>query len=334
MEKQLRKIQKGQKVLKYIVEQLSAIDAPVAMMYGTLLHELRKGEGDCIIPRTNDKDFDIVVFEEHFSLVASMRDEIFKRFRWDLTVRENHTNLFLHINPHGQGLSRGFQIDVYGFKCDMENELIYFPWDHVVLRMHDFLPLKRYKTVPLPDNSIIHTDALVDFPAVSIPYNPRCIMTSLYGPSYMTPMEKGTYFLNKQGYLASKDYAVCQKESTTSSDVEEFIRQRSFCQKEKVDALVDSASFWGKWRKEVEKKKKLIETEKQKNIRPGKKYTDHFDRKPIEGKVDESGSITFSSNAAVPINAERGSSGNDGSDISMSSGASSLGKTGVLTCVK
>lgn len=277
MERQLRKIQKGQKILKYIVEQLSTVDAPVAIMYGTLLHELRKGEGDCIIPRTSDKDFDIAVFEQHFPLVAAMKDEIYERFGFEVYLKESN-HLFLTIKPHGQAIGKGFQIDVYGFKCDVKNELIYLPWDHVALRMQDFLPLRRYKTVPLPENINVKKDALANFPSISIPYNPRCIVTSLYGPSYMTPMEKGAYSLNKQGFLAAKDYSVCQIESTTSSDIQEFFRQRSFCQREEVDALVDSASFWEKWRKDVKKKKKLIERKKQREITQAKHESYHLDQ--------------------------------------------------------
>eukprot|EP00957_Ditylum_brightwellii_P191876 14606683-Ditylum_brightwellii.AAC.1 len=170
------------------------------MMYGTMLHELRNGTGQCIIPRVDDKDFDIAVFERHFHVVLGMKDDIMEKFGWQMSDI-NMERLFLQIHPPQQKIGKGFQIDVYGFKCDIRNQLVFFSWDHVALRMQDVLPLSRHKTVPIPASvadKLQSNNQLQVVPALRRPFNAPCIMKSLYGPGYMQPTERGNYFLNKR----------------------------------------------------------------------------------------------------------------------------------------
>ncbi len=259
---QQKKVIQAQKILSYIVEQLSAIGAPATMMFGTMLHELRNGTGHCVIPRVDDKDFDIAVFERHFEVVANMKDDILQKFGWEVTRPHNPENPgahFLFIHPPKQRVGKGFQIDVYGFKCDKMNQLIFFDWDRDALRMQDFLPLMPYKTVPVPDTDTDHlrkNQHLEEIPAFSMPYNVPCIAASLYGPNYMQPAEKGSYFLNKQGYVAANGYDACRNKDLSSIEMQERIRQQSFCQAEDLNVVATTAEFWRKWKKQIIRREK------------------------------------------------------------------------------
>lgn len=227
-------------VIYFIIERLSLIGAPVALMYGTLLHEFRNGTGSCVIPRADDKDFDMAVFEEHFHLIKDMRKEIESMFGFTVGSYTKR-RLFMILYPPG---TKSFQIDIYGFRCDNTNKLIYFPWDAVAVQMKHFLPLVKHKTLPVDTNSTSVSEHLYH----RVPFNPRCLLESLYGKDFMTP--KSGHFLLHSAFT-HPEYAICEKEMNVF-EKEEFIRQQSFCQSNNFNVLTNK--IWRKWMLEEEEK--------------------------------------------------------------------------------
>uniref|UniRef100_A0A7S1FN09 Beta-lactamase-related domain-containing protein n=1 Tax=Corethron hystrix TaxID=216773 RepID=A0A7S1FN09_9STRA len=218
----------AEEVIYFIVEQLSKIGAPAALMYGTLLHEFRNGTGPCVVPRADDKDFDIAVFEEHFRLIADMTQEIESMFGFKVVTYEKQS-LFLSLVPPGQkkpGI--GFQIDVYGFQCDDTNRLLYFPWDDVAVRTEHFLPLLKHKTLPVDTRRTSdETEPLYHH----IPFNPRCLLANMYGEDFMTP--KIGHFIQHDVFSRLESFR-CEQ-TMTVLEHQEFDRQQSFCQSRQID---------------------------------------------------------------------------------------------------
>ena len=213
-----------QEVLHFIIERLSQVGAPAALMYGTLLHEFRNGTGPCVIPRADDKDFDIAVFERHFHMIVDMQEEIKSRFGFwtgGSMIKKGRLMMVL-LPPDQKKVGTGFQIDIYGFRCDDANGLIYFPWDEVAVQMKHFLPLVKHKTLPIDSNSEDVLEPLYHH----IPFNPQCLLPNMYGHDFMTP--KRGHFIQQNAFSHS-EYAGCKKEMNLF-EKKEFIRQRSLCQ--------------------------------------------------------------------------------------------------------
>lgn len=222
----------AQEVLYFIIERLSQVGAPVGLMYGTLLHEFRNGTGPCVIPRADDKDFDVAVFPEHFHLIVNMTEEIDSLFGF--TVKKLEKNrLYIALAPR-QKTGIGFQIDVYGFRCDDENGLIHFPWDVVSVQMTHFLPLVKHKTLPTTDTN--STNGISEPLYHYMPFKPRCLLANMYGVDFMTP--KNGHFIQRDAFTHS-EYAGCEKEMT-AFEKEEFVRQQSFCQPERMNVLTNT----------------------------------------------------------------------------------------------
>jgi len=233
----------AQQILFFIVRELSHIGAPVTLMFGTLLHEYRSGKrSPCVIPRADDKDFDIAVFEKHFFTILGMRKEIEERFGWHMTMAEKN-RLFAFIHPRNQRVGTGFQIDIYGFTCDSEMKLIYFNWEMATFRMRDFLPVQQHKVLPISVTSNSSRDSLALSPSFMVPSNTECVLSSLYGPKYLQPMKKDSYVIERDAHLAANNFTVCLEQSSASDLEENIIYQQQLCQSEGADQIAQK-EFW------------------------------------------------------------------------------------------
>jgi len=216
---QYEKVAVAENIISYIVKELHDVDAPVSLMYGTLLHEHRNGTGPCVQTNFYDKDFDIAVFPPHFHLIVGMVEYIRDNFGW--TVRSlNRERMYLtFIHPH-QRVGTGFQIDVYGFNVNTPSVgLIYFPWDKVTLRAQSFLPLVRHKSIPYNSSLSFDQDSNL---FLYRPFNVPCLLENLYGSDYMTP-KKG-HFLRKIAY----DNPACTNQNLNEDEQMELDRQLTF----------------------------------------------------------------------------------------------------------
>ena len=204
-------------VLHFIFDRLDQVGAPVAITWGTLLHEFRNGTGPCVVPRADDKDFDITVFEEHFKMIYDMRGEIQSKFGFYPKVRPG--KLFMILQSPGQSKpGSGFQIDIYGFQWDHSNGLVYYPWDDVAVQMNLLLPFVKHKALPI--------DAMPSSNASRPlyhhrPFNPGCLLANEYGPDFMTPQQ--TKFYRRDAFNHSGDYEGCNKAMTVVEE-KEYIR--------------------------------------------------------------------------------------------------------------
>ena len=211
------------RVLAFVVEALDGYGIPVAIMYGTLLHEYRNGTGDCVLHRLDDKDLDIAIFKHHIPLVLDMNKELEEKFGWTIGFKDVAKG-YLQIHPFDDRRKEkkvpdqvSFQIDVYGFSCDEERRMLNFEWDRAAVSMNGFLPLTRHKTV-MDRTSYLH-----------IPFDPACLLANMYGPDYMTP-KKTKYFRTK-----AHDDPRCHS-SLNADQEKEFERQLEFCKPVEIEA--------------------------------------------------------------------------------------------------
>lgn len=156
-------------------------------MYGTLLNEFRNGTGPCVKYNVMDKDFDIAVFETNFHDVVALKDEIHSLFGWKVGLLQEDQLIMVFFSPNQTQLAQGFQVDVYGFKTDHPRKgLIHFPWDRVTVATDAFLPLVKHK--PIAQNYTNRDESLqLHF---YMPFNPKCLLTNLYGSDFMTPKNR------------------------------------------------------------------------------------------------------------------------------------------------
>ena len=137
-------------IMRFIVQRLRSIGAPVAITYGTLLHEYRNNtDNPCFVPRYNDKDIDLTVFEKHFDVVLNLDDELRSLFGWGIAL-SHPGRLFLDIAPVDKKSELDFRtavndegtptlkIDVYGFRCNVPNGKLHFPWDNVTVSIDSY----------------------------------------------------------------------------------------------------------------------------------------------------------------------------------------------------
>jgi len=211
-------------VTAYIVRELDKIGVPVSIMFGTLLHEYRNGTGPCVQENFRDKDFDIAVLSIHFETVVAMTDKILKKFGWKVLYL-NEKRLFLALAPRRQKkMSKGFQIDIYGFQSNTPREgLIYFPWDNVTVAMNAFLPLVKHKTLAYDDAG---NQSLASGEEQRLyfhkPSNVPCLLSNLYGSDFMTP-KKG-HFIRQIAY----GNPVCENKTLTAREQVALERQLAF----------------------------------------------------------------------------------------------------------
>ena len=243
---------KVEEVLDFLVARLhNKFNAPVALMYGTALHEYRSGinhinhqtiqddpqnnttsqqhdekyDDPCLHPNVNDKDFDIALFQPHWHYIISKEftEEIQSKFKWTIAYNAAmKKTTFATMYPNGQ-FKKAMQIDVYGFQCNTtggSNDTILFPWDGVRIARDSFLPLRKHKSILLPDgeykmynhikNNNVTTaadgnitnlnhngnhnnnddgdgDGRHHVPRYYMPYNPSCLLENIYGSDYMIP---------------------------------------------------------------------------------------------------------------------------------------------------
>lgn len=217
-----RALLQTEEVLAYLISRLDEIDAPVTLMYGTMLREYRNGtSGPCLIPDHDDKDFDVAVFPNHFKYVLMLEDEIRRLFNWkfwysDMTKGRMYVMMKDAAVPYQGG---HYQIDVYGFQCkDDDVGHIYFPWDMVTIASDGFLPVKKHKlvkevvssfsrnttTTTNADNRTRTTTVVTTDdrrrrrPGFYMPNDPPCLLSNIYGSDYMTP-KKGSSSQAKWG---------------------------------------------------------------------------------------------------------------------------------------
>lgn len=125
-------------------------------------------------------------------------------------------------------MNAGFQIDLYGFSCDIERKLLFLDWDMVTVRIEDFLPMISHKTLPNSKSSNLSSGALASPPSFALPFNTHCLLSIWYGASYERPLQKESYPFEYDGHLAAGNFSDCNKEKSVL-DIEESIQQQRFC---------------------------------------------------------------------------------------------------------
>lgn len=222
----VQRIGQAEAMVSYIVTRLYEINAPVTILFGTLLHEYRNGTGSnpCVTYELTDKDLDIGLFEAHWHVVYSMRSELSELFGWRVKI-QNSVRLMMVMVPPGfkeKGSVDNFQIDIYGFKTNHPKEgLLYFPWDKITFAIDGFLPLRKYKSIPpLTDfKNSVEKDLFIN-----VPYNSECFLKNQYGDNFMTPDKSRGYF-----WTHSAMNSPCNSlENVTKSEMKELQRQLSF----------------------------------------------------------------------------------------------------------
>ena len=223
-----------QEVVRFIVDKLAEKEVPISIFYGTLLLEYRNGTGPYFFPEPHDKDIDLVVFERHFDLVLQMDDDLRRLFGWGVsTVVDDR--LYLKIKPlHHRIIGRRLdqkQVDIYGFRCIEDENLIHLPWDNVTVRLDSFLPFTEYDR-PIPG---IFSGSHSSF---SLPLDPACLLPNMYGGDFMTP-KKG-HFIQQKAY----DNPVCQTRQLSKSQQKALEQQLRFCSpQESINDDVSASSL-------------------------------------------------------------------------------------------
>jgi len=250
-------VNQADEILSYLVTKFTEVDAPVILMFGTMLYEFRNhtctNETDpCLRPNDLDKDFDIAIFPMHFPYIDNvLKNEISKKFGWTFQSLDSDRipmkqNLFGTIVPNNIRYGKKFQIDVYGFHCSASNDLIHFPWDVVTISKNAFLPVVRHKSLLSIDDYRIAADTTTtnysnsgnqtiqqssnENPVIYMPYNPKCLLTNIYGSDFMTP-KKGKTSQAKYGTEHGRQAhgnPDCNSKLTEAEQIE-LERQLSFC---------------------------------------------------------------------------------------------------------
>ena len=220
-------------VLEYIAMKFQEVNAPLALIYGTALHEFRAGK-TCFMPRITDKDIDIAIFKQHYPLILALDEELKELFGWRVITSAKASKklyppkaskkLYAQIQPiednrktlGAKYTGDAFQIDVYGFQCNAVEGNIWLPWDKVTTKINAFLPLKPHTKLPRAGHNNTQT-------YIYMPSNPACLLENLYGADFRTP--KDTKFFKSNAV----DEPVCTSPTFHASDRLEFMRQLVLC---------------------------------------------------------------------------------------------------------
>lgn len=227
------RIEKANEILAYITETINEqFSAPVAIVWGTMLHEYRNGSGPCIMLNFDDKDVDILVFPKQFQMILAMDEYI--RATWGWRIHTEYKDLqFLYIRPMNDNrIKRShnpfiFQIDIYSFICNHEESMLEFPYDIFKWPMNGFLPLVPYKTIMIDWNHNMterskQDDKLTKKIYMHTPFDPKCLLNNMYGRDFMIPKETREYNHSPYGDLPCKEIETLDQEK-------EMMRQLTFC---------------------------------------------------------------------------------------------------------
>jgi len=190
----------------------------VSLIYGNLLHEYRNGTSKCILYDLHDKDLDIALFEKHFHAVVAMEKDIERIFGWKAALKNEERLIMVLLPPNQAKMQKGFQIDVYGFKINYPTtNLAYFPWDKVTFAMDALLPFVKHKTIAYDSKSDTKRQNLYMY----MPFNAPCLLSNLFGSSFMTPDKSAKYFWRHDAYNQPR----CDNRILTVVEQEELKRQ-------------------------------------------------------------------------------------------------------------
>jgi len=235
-EEKFEKVLTGQEIVNYIVTELHKVGVPVALLFGTALHEYRNGTGNCVHPWAKEDDFDIGVLQEHFHYVVLLIGKIEIKFGWKVEygILPRWENTFLYFHPAGQDLKEGFQIDVYAIAIDRPRKgLVSFYWDKVRVGMDGMFPLVKHKPLVITSNkTMVNGD---DTPFFYMPFNAPCYLSNLYGEDFMTPRkvklgEVTNAQTAKDDFVDKWGHPDCHRELSEKETIE-LQRQRSFVKK-------------------------------------------------------------------------------------------------------
>ena len=179
----------SQDLIRYIFTKLHA---PAVLMYGTLLNDIRNSATDeydpCLHINPFDHDIAIAVYPIHLQQIATMKDQIYRYYRWEVVEQS------IEIFQRGLSLRRAgqpeFRIDFYAFHYNETEKLIHFAWDGIKIERDAFLPLRKHKQMMLPLNSSHDTSAVSSY---YIPNNPDHLLCNMYGEDYLTPKSGAKY---------------------------------------------------------------------------------------------------------------------------------------------
>ena len=232
------------RILEFLSAKFEQKNAPIAINFGSALHEFREGKS-CYAHRIGDKDVDITVLEAHFPLIHDLNEELRERFGWSVhSSSEMNSRLFATIKPLDDGRRNGlpdansFNIDFYGFKCNAEENTVWFPWDQITTRINALLPLKKHGA---PISKQLYDGVDYDWVAsksfVYIPSDPACLLENIYGPDFRTPM-------NTKYYVSyAVDKPICKSPDLDASERLEFLRQLMLCSGCKNALTINSDAF-------------------------------------------------------------------------------------------
>lgn len=233
----IRRYQEAQNVIHYITKKLEEKGAPLILKYGTVLHEFRAGVEGQFVPNIKDKDLDIGVFSRHFHFIRDMLPKIEELFGWKpdahlVRVRKKLIIVLLPYDLTEHGSLDGFQIDIYGFHCDLEKNIAWWPWDRQRFRLDATLPLKAHTRIAnriMSDtNGWVGRQNLnsteISNHILYIPSDTACYLENLYGHDFRDPMD--TKFYRQNAY----DDPVCNTPTHDATEKLEFMRQIMFCQ--------------------------------------------------------------------------------------------------------
>ena len=234
----IRRYQEAQNVIHYITKKLEEKGAPLIIKFGTALHEFRAGVEGQFVPDIKDKDLDVGVFSRHFHFIQDMLPEIEELFGWKpdthllpLNAIKKMIIVLLPYDLTNHSSLNGFQIDIYGFHCDLEKNIAWWPWDSQKFRLDVILPLKAHTRIAnriISDtNGTLRQNANrteISNHILYMPSNTSCYLENLFGHDFRIP--KKTSFFRNDAY----DDPVCITPIYNATERLEFMRQIMFCQ--------------------------------------------------------------------------------------------------------
>mmetsp|Transcript_126 Transcript_126/g.151 ORF Transcript_126/g.151 Transcript_126/m.151 type:complete len:914 (-) Transcript_126:147-2888(-) len=215
-EQTIKSYRTAQDIIYYIVSKLEEKNAPVMLKWGTALHEFRSGVENNFVPDFNDKDIDIGVFQRHFGLILDMAQEIVDLSGWRIYVRPRSQKRKPFIAFFGPKSDRRLQIDIYPVECNLIENIAWYSWDTVRMRLNAILPMKG-------TTWISNRGTWISSHTMYMPSDPACYLENIFGPDFRTPMKTSYHRKN------ATDGPICKTPAVDATEKLELMRQLMLC---------------------------------------------------------------------------------------------------------
>ena len=113
-------------------------------------------------------------------------------------------------------------IDVYGFDCNLMDNIVWWPWDKVTMRLDSTLPIKEHTRTMNWNNTVFAmstNDTRISKPVLYMPSDPACYLANIFGDDFRIP--KKTKFFRHN----ATDLPVCKTSALDATEKLEFMRQ-------------------------------------------------------------------------------------------------------------